>query len=51
VRWGVTVKDAPTLAKLIARALTSPDPASLAPEVSRLRARFDKLSYICGSSA
>lgn len=51
VRWGVTVKDAPTLAKLIARALTSPDPASLAPEVSRLRARFDKLSFICGSSA
>ncbi len=51
VRWGVTVKDVPTLAKLIARALTSPDPLSLAPEVSRLRARFDKLSYICGSSA
>ncbi len=51
VRWGVTVNDAPALGKLIARALTSPDPASLAPDVSRLRARFDKLSFICGSSA
>jgi glycine hydroxymethyltransferase len=51
VRWGVTVKDAPALGKLIARALTSPDPASLAPEVSRLRAHFDKLSYICRSAA
>jgi glycine hydroxymethyltransferase len=51
VRWGVTVNDASVLGKLIARALTSPDPASLAPEVSRLRARFDKLSYICGSAA
>ncbi|MGQ0484041.1 MAG: serine hydroxymethyltransferase [Hyphomicrobiales bacterium] len=51
VRWGVTVNDAPALARLIARALTSPDPVSLAPEVSRLRARFDKLSYICGSAA
>ncbi|HLF21172.1 MAG TPA: serine hydroxymethyltransferase, partial [Aestuariivirga sp.] len=51
VRWGVTVKDAPVLAKLIVRALTSPDPASLAPEVSRLRRRFDRLSFICGSPA
>jgi glycine hydroxymethyltransferase len=51
VRWGVTVKHVPTLAKLIAKALTSPDPAALAPDVSRLRARFGKLSYICGSAA
>ncbi len=51
VRWGITVTDAPILAKLIAKALTTPDPAALAPEVSRLRARFDKLSFICRSSA
>ncbi len=51
VRWGVTVKDVPVLSRLIAQALTASDPAALAPEVSRLRARFTELSFICRSAA
>lgn len=45
VRWGVTEADAPELADLIARALNSNDPETLAPETARLRARFATLHY------
>ena len=46
VRWGVDEKDAPQLAEFVARALGSNDPATLAPEVSQFRARFNTLHYI-----
>lgn len=46
VRWGVDEKDAPQLAEFVAKALGSNDPASLAPEVSQFRARFNTLHYI-----
>jgi len=46
VRWGVTPADAPQLAALIAQALRANDPATLAPEVAALRARFDRLHHI-----
>ncbi|HUQ36091.1 MAG TPA: aminotransferase class I/II-fold pyridoxal phosphate-dependent enzyme [Aestuariivirga sp.] len=46
VRWGVDEKDAAQLAGFIAKALTSNDPASLAPEVSQFRAKFNELHYI-----
>ncbi len=45
-RWGVTPDDAPALAHLIAAALRSGAPESLAEEVRALRARFDELHYI-----
>jgi len=47
VRRGVTEADAPELARLIAAGLRANDPASLAPEVAALRARFQGLHYIC----
>jgi glycine hydroxymethyltransferase len=46
VRWGVTEDDAPALARLIAAALRSNEPAALAPDVSALRQKFDRLHYI-----
>lgn len=46
VRWGVTGYHAPQLARLIAAALRSNDPAALAPEVRVLRETFDALHYI-----
>jgi glycine hydroxymethyltransferase len=46
VRWGVTPKDAPMLAALIAKALRSNDPAALAPEVRARREGFDTLHYV-----
>jgi len=49
VRWGVTETDVPELANLIVRALNSNAPESLASETAALRARFDKLHYICES--
>jgi glycine hydroxymethyltransferase len=49
VRWGVDEKDAPQLAEFIARALSSNDPAGLAPEVSQFRSRFSRLRYIIQS--
>lgn len=48
VRWGVTEADAPALAALIAEALRSNAPESLAPRVAALRAGFDRLHYIRG---
>ena len=46
VRRGVTPADAPALAALIAEALRSNDPASIAPRTRALRARFQGLHYI-----
>ena len=46
VRWGVTVADIPQIAALVAEALRSNDPASLAPRTAALRARFDRLHFI-----
>lgn len=46
VRRGVTEADAPRLARLIALALRSNDPAALAPEVAALRRTFTGLHYV-----
>lgn len=46
VRRGVTEADTPELARLIAAALRSNDPAALAPEVSAFRQRFAGLHHI-----
>ncbi len=48
VRWGMSVADAPELARLIAAALRAKDPSSLAPEVATWRKGFDTLHYIHG---
>jgi len=45
-RFGVQGDDMPRLADLIAHALRSNDPASLAPEVAEWRATFSNLHYI-----
>lgn len=46
VRRGVTEAHAPELARLIAAALRSNDPAALAPEVAALRRTFTGLHYV-----
>lgn len=46
VRWGVGVSDAPELARLIATALRSNDPASLAAEVRSYRETFRTLKFV-----
>lgn len=46
VRWGVTVDDIPEIAALVAEALRSNDPASLAPRTAALRARFNTLHFV-----
>lgn len=46
VRRGVTEADAPALARLIAGALRSNDPAGLAAETAALRAGFQGLHYV-----
>ena len=46
VRWGITPENAPRLASLIARALSTNDPASLAQEVADFRRTFTRLHYI-----
>jgi glycine hydroxymethyltransferase len=46
VRWGVDESHAPELARLIAAALRSNNPAALAAEVSALRQTFTRLHYI-----
>ncbi|MGI9506629.1 MAG: serine hydroxymethyltransferase, partial [Geminicoccaceae bacterium] len=50
VRFGVSEKDTSTLASLIASALNTDEPESLAAEVADLRATFDKLHFIHGSA-
>lgn len=46
VRRGVTEAEAPELARLIAEALRSNDPAALAPRVAALRKQFQGLHYV-----
>ncbi len=45
-RWGVTPDDARILAKLVAKALTRPNPEAIAPQVAALRKSFNKMHYI-----
>jgi glycine hydroxymethyltransferase len=49
VRRGVTAKDAPKLAGLIARALKTNDPVTLAGEVSAYRAEFNDVHFVLQS--
>jgi glycine hydroxymethyltransferase len=49
VRWGVGMADVGEIAALVARALKDGDPLTLAPEVARLRARFDEIHFIARS--
>lgn len=46
VRWGVNAGHTERLAGLIARALNSNDPDSLAPEVAEWRREFDSLHFV-----
>jgi len=46
VRFGVTVKDVPQIADLVARALTANDPSGLSKETSALRKKFRSLHYV-----
>ncbi len=46
VRWGFEETDAPRMAALVAKALTSNDPAALAVEVADWRQSFNRLHYI-----
>ena len=46
VRWGMTVDDMATLAKLFAEALRSNQPEAMAPRVSNWRRGFDRLHFI-----
>lgn len=46
VRRGVTPADAPAMAALMADALRSNDPATVAPRTAALRARFQGMHYI-----
>lgn len=46
VRWGVTTEDTPQIATLIARALKSSTPVTLAAETRELRSNFDSLHYM-----
>jgi glycine hydroxymethyltransferase len=46
VRWGMTPTDMPKLAKLIARALETNDPESLAGEVAEWRRSFDRIHFV-----
>lgn len=46
VRWGVTPDHADKLAGLIARALTTNDPASLASEATAFRQQFEQLHFV-----
>ncbi len=48
VRWGMTAEDAPRLAHLIARGLTTNDPGALSGEVADWRAGFNQLCFING---
>ena len=45
VRWGATNTDMAPLAQLIAQALRSGDPASLAPEVTEYRSQFTDIHF------
>lgn len=45
VRWGVTIDDIPHLANLVARALATNDPETLASEVSEFRRQFNSIHF------
>jgi glycine hydroxymethyltransferase len=45
VRWGVKEADVPAIASLIARALDTHDPETLAAETAGLRSRFGTVHY------
>lgn len=45
VRWGVTIDDIPHLANLVARALATNDPETLASEVSEFRRQFNRIHF------
>ncbi|MBL4766164.1 MAG: aminotransferase class I/II-fold pyridoxal phosphate-dependent enzyme [Rhodobacteraceae bacterium] len=47
VRWGITKADVPQIADLIAQALRSDSPQNLATEVAALRAKFNKIHFVC----
>ena len=46
-RWGVTVDDIPAIADLVARALKSGNPETLAAETKALRAKFNRVHFVC----
>lgn len=46
VRWGMSAKDMPKLASLIARGLNSNAPEAMAQEVSEYRCTFDEIHFI-----
>ncbi|MGI9334811.1 MAG: serine hydroxymethyltransferase [Gammaproteobacteria bacterium] len=46
VRWGMDAEAMPVLGSLIARALQSDEPRSLAQETTRFRAAFDTLHFV-----
>ena len=46
VRWGMKAEDMPKLASLIAQALRTDAPGTLAPEVAEWRRSFDRLHFI-----
>ena len=46
VRWGMTVDDMPELARLLAAAIRSDDPESLADEVAAFRRPFDRVHFV-----
>ncbi|MDA7426454.1 serine hydroxymethyltransferase [Thalassococcus lentus] len=46
VRWGMTAKDMPKLAGLIAEALRRNDPEALAPQVTQWRRQFDTVHFV-----
>jgi glycine hydroxymethyltransferase len=46
VRWGMTEADAPRMARLVAKALSTDDPDALAPEVSEWRKNFDQVHFV-----
>ncbi|MBO6509368.1 MAG: serine hydroxymethyltransferase, partial [Roseibium sp.] len=48
VRWGLTAEDMPRLAELIAEALRSNDPTTLAGRVAEWRRSFDTLHFVHG---
>jgi glycine hydroxymethyltransferase len=46
VRWGVTTEDIPEIARLLAKALRTDKPESLAKEVSALRQKYQELHFM-----
>ena len=50
-RWGVTAEHVPKLASLLARALTTNDPSSLATEVKAYRGEFQELHFILADAS